>query len=58
MDPQSLTRKFNNVSWFAAIILSNITGISEVESSSDWLRGSIFKTFEELEAAAMGLLSS
>jgi hypothetical protein len=54
-DPQFLIRKFNNVSWIAAIILNNITGISEVESSSDWLRGSVFKTFEELEAAAVGL---
>jgi hypothetical protein len=34
-DPQSLIRKFNNVSWIAAITIYNITGISEVEPSSD-----------------------
>jgi hypothetical protein len=38
-DSQFLERKFNNMSWIAAIILCNITGIREVELSSDRAKG-------------------
>jgi hypothetical protein len=38
-NPQSLEWKFNNMSWIAAIILCNIAGVGEVESSGDWAKG-------------------
>jgi hypothetical protein len=46
------------MSWIAATIHCNITGIREVESSGDWAKGPVFKIFEELEFAAVGLSSS
>jgi hypothetical protein len=46
------------MSWIAATIHCNITGIREVESSGDWAKGLRLQNLEELEFAAVGLLSS
>jgi hypothetical protein len=48
---QNLERKFDNMSWFTAIVFGNIASVSEVERVYYGLRGSIFEIFVEHEVA-------